>query len=124
MSRDERPTAFNINVPPEHLEGHYADFASVWHNSETFVLDFVSMSRPPVPSTDDDGTAVARVDAQVVTRGPAPGRPGLGGHEGPAAQLGQWEAAHPDRRLRVAAGGGRGGDRTPDHFVVSEALYR
>ncbi len=98
MSSPEIPTAFNINVPPEQLEGHYADFASVWHNNETFILDFVSMSRPPVPDRADDGTSVARVDAQVVTRVRIPAAQVWEVMKALQTQLGQWEDEHPERR--------------------------
>ncbi len=95
---DDLPTAFNITVPPEHLEGHYADFASVWHNNETFILDFVSMSRPPAPTRNDDGTSVARVDAQVVTRVRIPAAQVWEVMKALQTQLGQWESEHPERR--------------------------
>jgi hypothetical protein len=99
MSDEPLPTAFNITVPPEHLEGHYADFASVWHNNETFILDFVSMSRPPTPTRTDEGGQVARIDAQVVTRVRIPAAQVWEVMKALQAQLGQWEGENPDRRL-------------------------
>ncbi|WP_139983701.1 DUF3467 domain-containing protein [Nocardioides litoris] len=99
MTEDALPPAFNITVPPEHLEGHYADFASVWHNNETFILDFVSMSRPPQPTRTEEGAQVARVDAQVVTRVRIPAAQVWEVMKALQAQLGQWETENPDRRL-------------------------
>ncbi|MDO9456475.1 DUF3467 domain-containing protein [Nocardioides sp.] len=99
MTEEPLSPAFNINVPPEHLEGHYADFASVWHNNETFILDFVSMSRPPTPTRTDEGGAVARIDAQVVTRVRIPAAQVWEVMKALQAQLGQWEQENPDRKL-------------------------
>lgn len=93
------PTSFNITVPPEQLEGHYADFASVWHNNETFILDFVSMNAPPRPTQTEQGAPVARVDAQVVTRVRIPAAQVWEVMKALQSQLGRWEQEHPDRRL-------------------------
>jgi hypothetical protein len=62
------PSVFEINLPPEAVEGHYADFANIWHNQETFILDFAAMAQPPELRTDDDGTTTAVIRASVVTR--------------------------------------------------------
>ena len=91
------PTSFNITVPPEHLEGHYADFASVWHNNETFILDFVSMSQPPKPTRTDEGGAVAQVNCQVVTRVRIPADQVWEVMKALQNQLGQWESENPHR---------------------------
>lgn len=99
MTEQPLTPAFNITVPPEHLEGHYADFASVWHNNETFILDFVSMSRPPQPTRTDEGEQVARIDAQVVTRVRIPAAQVWEVMKALQAQLGQWESENPDRKL-------------------------
>jgi hypothetical protein len=99
MTEEPLPPAFNITVPPERLEGHYADFASVWHNKETFILDFVSMNRPPTPTRTDEGGQVARVDAQVVTRVRIPAAQVWEVMKALQAQLGQWELENPDRQL-------------------------
>ena len=92
------PTNLNINVPPEHLEGHYADFASVWHNNETFILDFVSMSQPPTPTRDEEGKQVAQISCQVVTRVRIPAEQVWEVMKALQQQLGQWEAQNPHRR--------------------------
>src|SRR4051794_20537024 len=49
----------HIQVPDEALEGTYADFVSVWHGRDAFVLDFAVLSQP--------ATATA-LNARVVSR--------------------------------------------------------
>jgi hypothetical protein len=92
------PTNLNITVPPEHLEGHFADFASVWHNNETFILDFVSMSQPPTPARDEAGQPVTQVNGQVVSRVRIPAEQVWEVMKALQQQLGQWEAQNPHRR--------------------------
>ena len=92
------PTNLNINVPPEKIEGHFADFASVWHNNETFILDFVSMSGPPTPVRGDDGQQVAQINCQVVTRVRIPAEQVWEVMKALQQQLGQWEQENPHRR--------------------------
>lgn len=58
----------NVNLPDQHVEGHYADFANIWHNAETFVLDFLATARPPHPVDEGAGSQQMVLDAQVVTR--------------------------------------------------------
>jgi hypothetical protein len=99
MTEQPLSPSFNITVPPEKLEGHYADFASVWHNNETFILDFVSMSRPPHPTRTEEGEQVARIDAQVVTRVRIPAAQVWEVMKALQSQLGQWELENPDRKL-------------------------
>jgi len=92
------PMKFNINVPNEMLAGHYADFVSVWHNKETFILDFVSMSQPPTPSTAEDGTRRAEVNCQVVSRVRIPAEQVWEVMKALQNQLGQWEHENPHRK--------------------------
>ena len=53
------PTDLVVSMP-EGVPDHYADFANVWHSQDTFVLDFLAMTSPMEPVTDESG-AVARV---------------------------------------------------------------
>lgn len=92
------PTAFNIDLPPEHVEGHYADFASIWHNNETFILDFVAMSTPPMPGQDEQGNPVAVVNTRVVTRVRIPASQVWEVMKGLEAQLSAYEAENPHRK--------------------------
>jgi hypothetical protein len=49
----------HIHVPEEKIEGTYADFVSVWHSRDNFVLDFAVLAQPATPQ---------QVSAWVVTR--------------------------------------------------------
>lgn len=48
-----------IHVPDDRLEGAYADFVSVWHSKDVFVLDFAVLAQPMTPQG---------IDARVVSR--------------------------------------------------------
>lgn len=92
------PPNFVIQVPPDQVEGHYADFASIWHNRETFILDFVAMAQPPQPVQDDAGNVMANINCQVVTRVRIPAEQVWEVMKALQAQLGQWEAENPHRK--------------------------
>jgi len=61
-------TNYEINLPEAQRQGHSADFASIWHTRDTFVLDFIAQITPPQPGQDQAGQAVARIPADIVTR--------------------------------------------------------
>ncbi len=65
---DDAPRQFEIEVPPEVVAGSYADFANVWHTQDVFVMDFVSLARPPQAATDAEGNPVTLVPGRVVQR--------------------------------------------------------
>jgi len=67
MSDDEQ-RQFEIDVPPKAVAGSYADFANVWHTPDVFVMDFVSLIRPPHEVVDDSGERVTKVPGRVVQR--------------------------------------------------------
>jgi hypothetical protein len=60
------PHRFNLNMPPDRVAGHYADFAAIWHTPETFVLDFIATAQPAHPDPEMAGGFIT--DAEVVTR--------------------------------------------------------
>ena len=63
------PTRFDIELPPETQVGVFSDFASVWHTSNTFVLDFLATVQPPRQQVDDAGETVGTVlNAKVAAR--------------------------------------------------------
>ena len=62
---DETQVDIDINLPDEQVAGTYADFANIWHTSETFVLDFAVAVMPP---HSVDGRPHAVLDGRVVTR--------------------------------------------------------
>ncbi len=67
MSQPASPQPrLNVKVPDDRVAGHYADFAGVWHTSETFVLDFLALSQPMRPDPENAGQTVA--DAELVSR--------------------------------------------------------
>ena len=45
----ERPTNFNLQVPPELEGGVYANFLGVWHTGYEFTLDFAVIQPADVP---------------------------------------------------------------------------
>ena len=60
------PAQLAMQLPPETEVGVFADFASVWHTPNTFVLDFLSVKMPARPA----GAAAAGpvIDAKVAAR--------------------------------------------------------
>lgn len=68
MSEDSN-RHFEIDLPPEVIDGHYADFANVWHTSDVFVMDYVALAQPPREGRHpESGEAVTIVPARVVSR--------------------------------------------------------
>lgn len=66
---EEPPRQFEIDLPPEAIAGHYADFANVWHTPNVFIMDFVTLAQPPREEVDaESGEAHLVVPARVVSR--------------------------------------------------------
>ena len=66
---DEAPRQFEIDLPPEHIGGAYADFANVWHTPTVFVMDFLTLAQPPRDQVDPEtGEHHTIVPARVVSR--------------------------------------------------------
>jgi hypothetical protein len=57
---------FEIEISPEVETGIYADFASLWHTPDSFVLDFAALRQPPYPAQEDPETG--RVTTVLPTR--------------------------------------------------------
>lgn len=70
MADEQRsmPTQINFDIPPEVEAGTFADFASIWHTDNVFVLDFASLRGPATETLDDDGEPQHTLNARVVTR--------------------------------------------------------
>jgi hypothetical protein len=66
-SPDSLPRRHQIEVPSDLVVGVPADFASVWHTPESFVIDFLS-ARGPAQIMDDEGTPVLSQDLVVSAR--------------------------------------------------------
>jgi hypothetical protein len=62
------PHQINFAITPEIETGVYANFASVWHQQDSFILDFAVFTRPPEFVEDGEGRKIARLPARVVSR--------------------------------------------------------
>ncbi len=62
------PTQINFDIPSEVETGTFADFASIWHTDNVFVLDFASLRGPATEARDEHGDPQRSVNARVVTR--------------------------------------------------------
>ena len=61
------PHQVTINIPDEISAGLYADFVSLWHTPDVFVLDFAALTRSPT-TTQRDGQPVKQYPTKVVSR--------------------------------------------------------
>ena len=59
--------AHQIDLPPEHVVGVPADFASVWHTPESFVIDFLA-ARGPAQVGEHEGEPILLQDLVVSAR--------------------------------------------------------
>ena len=60
-----QPPKLAVQLPTESEVGVFADFASVWHTPNTFVLDFLSVK---MPAHADGASSAPVVDAKVAAR--------------------------------------------------------
>jgi Protein of unknown function (DUF3467) len=70
-SPSQQPLQLQMQLPPETEVGVYADFASVWHTPNTFVLDFLSVKVPAHPPIGPDGAPTSGdpvLDVKVAAR--------------------------------------------------------
>lgn len=61
------PHHFNISIPEDVTAGHYADFVSLWHTPDVFVLDFAALTTSPTLA-ERDGQQVKSYPTKVVSR--------------------------------------------------------
>ena len=54
-----QPQQAQIHIHEDRVEGTYADFVSVWHSKDVFVLDFAVLSQP---------TTATQLTSRVVSR--------------------------------------------------------
>lgn len=60
---------FDVEIVPELEGGVYADFASLWHTPDAFVIDFAALRhRPYVESDRATGEETAVAPTRVVAR--------------------------------------------------------
>lgn len=63
------PMQYAINLPQDQEVGVFADFASLWHTPNTFVLDFLAVKQPAQPVGDENGNVTHVVlQASVASR--------------------------------------------------------
>jgi hypothetical protein len=53
---------------PEVEAGVYANFVSLWHQPDCFVLDFSVFTQPPQVMEDEDGNQRLELPARIVSR--------------------------------------------------------
>lgn len=61
----------DMQLPEDMHVGVFADFASLWHTPNTFVLDFLATKQPPHPPIGPDGQLIAGppvLEARVAAR--------------------------------------------------------
>jgi hypothetical protein len=87
---DNLPRRHQIELPAEHAVGVPADFASVWHTSEAFVIDFLS-ARAPAQLVDEEGQPVVVQDLVVSARVRMPPTHVIELMKALERQLSQWE---------------------------------
>jgi Protein of unknown function (DUF3467) len=63
----QRPTEFQMVVPPDQEGGAYANFLGVWHTAYEFTLDFATTQPAQVADPDDPESPVT-VPCRVVAR--------------------------------------------------------
>ena len=98
MANQPERREYDIDIPTEVEAGTYADFASIWHTADSFVLDFAVLKRPPKPTVNDDGSRVVKVPTRVVTRVRVPPSQVFEIMKGLEKQLSMWERSHGTRR--------------------------
>lgn len=91
MQDEELPQQLQIELPDDLAGGNYADFASIWHTPNVFVLDFIAVKQPPVPATGERGEAVLTVPGRVVSRIRIPPEQVFEVAKALATQLEAWE---------------------------------
>jgi hypothetical protein len=66
---DEPENRLEVSISAEVEMGQYANFASVWHTQDGFVLDFAVITRPPQLANDpSSGQHFVSVPTRIVSR--------------------------------------------------------
>ena len=98
MSEPEQPERrLNISATSEMESGVYADFATLWHTSDIFTLDFGAMTRPAQLIQGDTGQPVIDVNARLVARVRIPPQQVFELMKALEQQLSAWEQETGDR---------------------------
>lgn len=59
---------FEIEIAPDVEPGVHADFVTMWHTADTFVLDFAALRRPPELAEDEAGNRKVVLPTRIVSR--------------------------------------------------------
>jgi hypothetical protein len=62
------PQIIRFSVPPDVEAGVYANFVSLWHQPDSFVLDFSVFTAPPQLKEHEDGHQFFDLPARIVSR--------------------------------------------------------
>lgn len=98
MANQPSKREYDLDIPTDVEPGVYADFASIWHTSDSFVLDFAVVKRPPQSVVNDDGERVTKVPTRVVSRLRIPPSQVFEIMKGLEKQLSMWERAYGKRQ--------------------------
>lgn len=94
-----REQQFEIEIGQDIEPGVHADFASLWHTPDTFVLDFASLRRMPHVQVDDDtGRQVMKLPTRIVARVKIPPAQVFELMKALESQLTKWELETGQRR--------------------------
>ena len=68
MGPSPLPQRMTFVSTPEVETGVYANFVSLWHQPDCFVLDFSVFTQPPQVVDDPDGSQHVELPARIVSR--------------------------------------------------------
>ncbi len=85
------PKRYNVEIPDDVVNGHYADLASLWHTRDVFVLDFAALKGAP-QRAEHEGAAVLHHQTRVVARVRIPPAQVFELMKALESQLSAWEA--------------------------------
>ena len=84
-----------LQLPTDQEAGTYANFASIWRDSDGFILDFAVYTMPPQQHTDEaTGQSMGVLNCKIVSRVRIPPGQAWEFMKGLTAQLDQWEQEH------------------------------
>lgn len=93
-SQEPVPTQIAFEVPPELESGVFANFAGIWQDPDSIVIDFAAVASAPQQVQVPDGPTVTQVRARVVSRVRIPPRQAIELMRGLGNQLDAWEQGH------------------------------
>lgn len=101
MTEQQQPPEqrFEIEIGEDVEPGVHADFASLWHTPDTFVLDFASLRRMPEGGVDEDtGRQIIKLPTRIVARVKVPPKQVFELMKALERQLSLWEVETGQRK--------------------------